>query len=404
MKKLLIVSRSTTFHNRSGGLETQLAGLVDFLKDYFEITVLTTRLPFKDQPENATHIKDTDGVNYIFLKDTIPGEYGFSFYESIFWQMPFKRNFDSLNKNFKSKSAKYFLTNLKGDFDLIVSQSSSAQDFKIDSEKLIAINHGTTLNEIRSRYRGAVSIKDKIRFVGLNFPTLVFEYLINNPRFFKKCSKIVLISGSVKKDFCSQHKQFCKKVIVIENGVDTKKFKPLLLKYSAKVLKVFYVGRVDFEKGLNEFIAVAQILKKYKNIRFDIYGDGPDKDALVKNLSNSKLTNIDYHGSVSNDQVSKIMSVSHVFLFLTKRSEGLPMSVIESMSSGCVIVSPWDLQYKDIYNKFESVPGAAEEILRLSNNMSLYNKLSKQFRNLALNNYSLEKSGKKYLNLLSNIE
>ena len=42
--KLLIVSRSTVFHTKSGGLETQLSNLVDYLKKYYEITILTTAL------------------------------------------------------------------------------------------------------------------------------------------------------------------------------------------------------------------------------------------------------------------------------------------------------------------------------------------------------------------------
>lgn len=404
MKKLLIVSRSTVFQNKSGGLETQLEGLINYLKKSFDITVLTTALPFKNTPAKIDQVRVENSVKYIYLKDTIPGGYGYSLFESLLWQLPVKRNKNALNTNFKKRSADYFFKKLKGRFNLIISQSSSAQNFNITDEDLIAINHGTTLNEIKSRYKSINSFKDFLRFIGLNIPTLLYEYFINNPRFFKKCSKIVLISNSVKKDFCLQHKRFCSKTCVIDNGINTLNFCPDKSKYIAKVFKVFYVGRIDFEKGLKDFVLVAEHLKNTKDIKFNIYGNGPDSKYLRDLIDTKDLPNIKYHGAVSNDKISKIMNTSHVFLFLTKRKEGLPMSVIESMSSGCVVISGWNNQYKNFYEGFNSVDSAAKEILRLYNDRKSYKLLSNKFRQKAEENYSIEISGNKYLKLISALE
>ncbi len=396
--KLLVVSRSTIYHHQAGGLETQLENLLNYLKKYFDVLVLTTALPRKVGEWKTNQTRIFNEITYVFLKDTIPGEYGFSLYETIFWQIPIKKNKKSLGKSFRKKAGNYFNKYLKGHYNLVLSQSSSAQDFNITNEHLVLINHGTTLNEIRSRFNGLKSAKDWIRFLFLDIPILVYEYLINNPKLFKKSTKIVLVSDALKKDFSKQHKKFAYKTLVIENGIDTNLFYP---KEKNKDFTILYFGRIDSEKGIYDFLKLA---KKFKNVSFEVYGSGPDEKNFLKSSSNFK--NVNFFGSVPNYSIADKLSKSHIFLFLTKRKEGMPMSILESLSSGCVVVTT--LQNTHLNSQmgyfYVSNPKEAEKIInKLYNDKRLFLQASKKARDFALKNYSYKSMGTKYYKLLKNL-
>lgn len=397
MKNLLIVSRSTVYQNKSGGLETQLENLISFLKKTFKVTVLTTSL---ERGVSKDVTRDIDGVNYIFLANTIPGEYGFTTYESLLWQIPFKRNLNSLRSNFQSRAAKYFKNKLQGKFDVIISQSSSAQKFALKNEKLILINHGTTLNEIKNRWVGLNRdkflkfSKDLIRYFALDLPVLLYEYLINNSILFSKAYKIILISSRLNEDFKVQHGSFIKKTVVIPNWIDTKKFHP---EVKNKKFTVVYFGRIDFEKGLNEFIQVSEGLPE---IDFNVYGDGPDKEEFIKLI---KSPNLKYHGPVSNNEIANILSKSQVFLFLTRRKEGMPMSILEATSSGCVVITT--LHDKSMvklkgYRVLASVNQAIKEIKILYTDRLVLSKISESNREYAVSNFSPLNIAKKYIKVI----
>ena len=395
-KNLLIVSRSTVFHNKSGGLETQLDNLITSLKSRFYITVLTTKHP--EYSGNINQIKIIQGVEYIFLNNTIPGENGFSLYENLLWQIPIKRNYKSLNKNFRKISARYFKYNLTKKYNLIISQSSAASYFKLNkNQKLFLVYHGTTINELKSRYAGLKNIKDFVRFLCLDLPELLYEYLFNNPTLFKKANKIILVSKLLKKDFITQHKKFEKKVIFINNSIDTNKFVPAE-KY--KTPTVIFFGRINFEKGIDSF---ARVAKKMPNINFKVFGSGTDEFEFKKFIKKENIVNLKYYGEVDNTQISDVLSKSHIFLFLTKRKEGFPMSVLESISCGVVVVTTLDLSkinknfpYINVKNEDEAVL----EINKFIKNKELLENQSKIARNFAVSNYSLLTMCKRYEKIL----
>ena len=396
LKKLLIVSRSTIFHNKSGGMETQLANLIKALKITYEITVLSTSLT-DGQNINKTEIHD--GVTYIFLKGTTPGEYGINLYENIFWQLPIKRSYNNFGKNFRKISAEYFEKNLKNNFNIILSQSSAANNFKINKyQKIILIYHGTTLNELKSRYSGVRSVKDYIRVVFLDFPTLLYEYLVKNTLLFRKTHKIVLVSNLFKKDFENQYPFFKNKVVVIENAIDTEKF---VLKDKNKNFTVVYFGRIDFEKGIKDIIEVSE---NVAGVTFKIYGSGTDRREFEALVKNKKTKNLFYYGEVTNTEIASILSKSHCFLFLSKRKEGFPMSVLEAMSSGCLVITTVNLKSINKlfpYYKVSSISEAIKLINTLEKeDKKVIKKQMKLSRDFIKKYYSLEILRKKYEELL----
>ncbi|MBP7859626.1 glycosyltransferase family 4 protein [Patescibacteria group bacterium] len=395
MQKVLIVSRSTVFHNKSGGMETQLETLVDGMKKDFDITILTTsKIPF----QKTNLISRKNGVKYIFLKNTISGSNGYSLYENLFWQIPIKFKLNLLNTDFRKIASTYFESKLKGKFSKIISQSSACQNFNITSEKLFTIYHGTTQNEIKNRFRSVKNFKGIVRFIFLDLITLFYEYSFKNPIFFNKCFKIILVSETLKKDFCAQHKKFSSKCIVIQNGVDTKKFTLDTTKFKSKALNVVYYGRIDFEKGILNFLEVA---KQIPEANFYVFGSGPNLQEFVN--KSKELKNVFYKGAVTNTQVANELQNMHIFLFLTNRKEGMSMSILEAMSSGLVVITTvcdTKIGENNGHVYVENFSQAVEKIEYYKTNTNLLKQYSQNASKYILLNLSSTVMVEKYCNLL----
>lgn len=93
--------------------------------------------------------------------------------------------------------------------------------------------------------------------------------------------------------------------------------------------QVAFVGRLSKEKGTDNLLKIAEALP---NINFHIYGDGPEKETLIK----SNVSNLILHG-----QQTKMDDVwSNIgLLILPSLYEGLPMVVLEAMARGIPVVA-----------------------------------------------------------------
>lgn len=102
--------------------------------------------------------------------------------------------------------------------------------------------------------------------------------------------------------------------------------------------RVIAVGRLDYQKKFDRLIGIWDLLhKKYPNWILDIFGQGPDKDFLNKMIEEKGLTD-----SVSiNTPTQKIKDEflrSSIFV-MTSSYEGLPMTLLESITCGLPVVS-----------------------------------------------------------------
>lgn len=126
-----------------------------------------------------------------------------------------------------------------------------------------------------------------------------------------------------------------KKEIVIVNGVDTNKFSYTYRSYNN--FTVGLVARFRRQKRVDRWIGVAaEIYKLNPNIKFLMVGDGPDEQMLREKIKDLKLQQqIELPGMLKNT-VEAFKRID-VFL-LTSEFEGLPLALLESMSTGCVPV------------------------------------------------------------------
>ncbi|MEZ8190971.1 glycosyltransferase family 4 protein [Vibrio sp. 1F279] len=98
---------------------------------------------------------------------------------------------------------------------------------------------------------------------------------------------------------------------------------------SSSPFHVGFVGRLSHEKAPDRFVALA---KQFPDVRFELFGDGPEMDALAK----SQPDNVTFHGHQTNmDDVWSQIDL----LIIPSRFEGLPMAALEAMIRGIPVLA-----------------------------------------------------------------
>ena len=143
--------------------------------------------------------------------------------------------------------------------------------------------------------------------------------------------RIILISDADGNYFrslkgCAQ----LQNIAVIKNGVIDEAHE-----YHAKPAMDFcYVGRIVKEKGIGELLeAFELVVKKNKQAKLHLYGDGPDFDYFKKHCKSQSVL---FHGFT--DQPLKMMAKSQIYV-LPSYAEGLSLSLLEACMMSRTIIA-----------------------------------------------------------------
>ena len=161
-------------------------------------------------------------------------------------------------------------------------------------------------------------------------------------------------------------------------GVNVNQFNS---KIAQKLRSIVFVGGLVKRKRINEFL---QLAKYYPQIRFNIVGDGSERNNLEKNAS----FNVVFHGVLSHAKINAIFQQSDL-MFLPAKSEGFPKVILESASVGIPSIvyntygaSNWMIHRANgfIVNNFDDVKEVVNELL---NNSKLLQSISENTKKLA---------------------
>jgi len=156
-------------------------------------------------------------------------------------------------------------------------------------------------------------------------------------KFLEDASYVIVLSEFWKRAF--ENVVGIKNCIVVNNCIDFEHYNSISKQYNKDFINFLYLGRVGHRKGMWDVIEATKILKD-KNYTFKVLvaGDGEiDKfNELVEH--NGLHDYFVYNGWADNKLKDHLLSVSDVLL-LPSYNEGLPMSILESMASGLVILS-----------------------------------------------------------------
>ncbi len=230
-----------------------------------------------------------------------------------------------------------------------------------------------------------------------------------------KNEKIIAVSNSVK-NFINKYEFLPdSKLVIIYNGIDTKKFSPRIETKTNKVSEkkdfvIGIAGRLSPEKGHEILLkAVALLTSKIKHLKLLIIGAGPREEELKNLVSALKLNEVvvftGHQGAMP-----KIYNSLDV-LCLPSFSEGHPLAAIEAMSCGLpVVASKIDSNAEVISDGkngllFEvgNYQQLSDKLLKISKDPHLRARLGKNARKTVLEKYSLKKHLKNVENLYQQV-
>jgi sugar transferase (PEP-CTERM/EpsH1 system associated) len=211
-----------------------------------------------------------------------------------------------------------------------------------------------------------------------------------------------------------------KKIVTIENGVDTKDFRCLSDRTKTSMRRELDVGedsqligtvcRLDSVKNLGYMIrSIEKVLKGRNNTKLVVVGEGPERkniEGVIQDLDlNEKVVLVGQR-----NDIERLMPAFDVFV-LTSKSEGTSMTILEAMAcevpvtvsrvgGNCEIV-------KDGINGYSfplSQPSVlVERVLELLNNPHKAKEMGRQGRMIAEKEFSLNSMLEKYSALYTDL-
>lgn len=222
--------------------------------------------------------------------------------------------------------------------------------------------------------------------------------------------KIVLLSKGYFKDFCKTGKfSDDKKFVAIPNIYESPKNLDKLSSLALKEKRVLILSRMD---EIQKRISLA--LKIWKKIEddpdladwhLDIVGTGNNTDIVKRLLKKYKFQNVTYHGWQNREPFLQKSSI----LMLTSEYEGLPLSILEAQTYGCVpiafnsfaslkdVIEPFTNGV--IVEKFGDIDDYVKKLTELMYDKTYREELSKNSK-IGINNFSSENIARQWLKIL----
>lgn len=148
--------------------------------------------------------------------------------------------------------------------------------------------------------------------------------------FMRGFDKVVLLSEHEKRLYWNRNDKVC----VIPNP---QTFQSDTVS-SLKNKKVISVGRLEYQKNYASLIRIFSIVnKKFPDWKLEIYGDGPDRQFLQKQIDSLGLTGIIELKGNTNHIKEALLDAS--CFVLSSRWEGMPLVMIEAMTCGLPLIS-----------------------------------------------------------------
>ncbi len=138
-----------------------------------------------------------------------------------------------------------------------------------------------------------------------------------------------------------------KKISVHHMGVDCRKLSLSIPEFeNGKQVRILTIARLVEKKGVEYGIrAVAKLSRKYKNVQYNIIGNGPLRDRCDRLIAELRMGDIIHLlGWKDQEQVYSLIANSHIFLCPSVTStngdqEGIPVALMEAMAAGLPIIS-----------------------------------------------------------------
>jgi glycosyltransferase involved in cell wall biosynthesis len=151
-------------------------------------------------------------------------------------------------------------------------------------------------------------------------------------------------------------KQRRARVVVIPNGVDTDRFRPIA---ATREKSILYVGRMAAIKGVHVLISsMEQIAKDSPDWTMVLAGGAMDQPLsfFQRFMTKESQARIKFIGPVPNDRLPRLFAQSGIFVMPTLR-DGFEIAMMEAMATGIPCVTTGAFERTQLYGSYaELVP------------------------------------------------
>lgn len=359
MTKILIISRISMGHGVAGGMESGLQSLADGLKQSgFEVAILTTHgIVRPDLMSTFEHVW--------CLPFGRPGKY------SLPWW---------LGSTFHRPSKQW-------DPNLTISISSAGAGFMFANKQKMTVAqcHGTAFAEVRSSIKtGGVREYAKVLLNTARIAREVPSY--------RSFTKIWAVSEEVANQLRAfPYRVAEEKIEVISNGVDVDQLRfstadRLKIRRQLGIPTDADVGitlcRLVAQKGVD--VAIRSLATKQgSNRNLIVAGDGPEGEALRALARDVGVVDrVRFVGHVEKSDVPAHLSAADVFVFPTRRLEGLPFSLLEALANGLPVLTTNGCNVPDDIQQGVHISDGSAEAISMTWQVILERKSSRLKSNL----------------------
>ena len=245
-------------------------------------------------------------------------------------------------------------------------------------------------------------------FRGLERLTRVLAYLALEYRTVHKVHHVIAVSRHVYRELIEWIGLLKERVSLIPNGVDTEYFKPS----GNKKPYILFVGRLTKRKGIDILVrAFAKIAGRFPETKLIIVGDGEEK----KNILNMAIRLNIYNrmlllSNIPANILRRLYAESSIFV-LPSRGEGLPLSLLEAMSSQCAVIATKVSGVTDVIDHMENgiiieldnIEQLANTLTLLLSDQALLKKIARKAREKAVEEYSWDTIARKVIQVYKKV-
>jgi glycosyltransferase involved in cell wall biosynthesis len=227
-------------------------------------------------------------------------------------------------------------------------------------------------------------------------------------RLLAQATCVVAVASSVAREL-GDYDVDPQNVRVVGNGVDTDAFSPLPAGRAQSEMLVLSVGRLSPEKGFEDLIASARIVRaQFPSVRFLVVGKGPLEASIRKRIAVAGLEgHVELLGYIGNRaELAALFRRATLFVHPALH-EGMPTVLLEAMACGRPVITTAVSGALEVIEQDRNgllVPPReptlmAEAIMRLLANGALREQLGRAARRTVEDKYSWKRVGQEYIQI-----
>lgn len=151
-------------------------------------------------------------------------------------------------------------------------------------------------------------------------------------------AKVISVSNHFRNELSNKYGISKKKILVLYNGINTKKFEYYFNKVEDKI-NLLFVGRICSVKGMDVLLKeYNKLRRKHNHLYLTFVGEGNKKLFYKKTCKKLNLKKVKFMNHISQEDLIELMHKNHI-LIVPSYHENCPLIVLEGMSAGIPIIA-----------------------------------------------------------------